>query len=62
MVAGFIVGWMQKRDYEHAFRMSLPVEVPALALKIWQQDRKLKRNMKKPQCIIYNVWEGKVII
>lgn len=62
MVAGFMAGWMQKRDYEHAFRMALPVEVPALALKIWQQDRKLKRNMKKPQCIIYNVWEGKVII
>ena len=23
MVAGFMAGWMQKRDYEHAFRMGL---------------------------------------
>ena len=23
MVAGFLAGWMQKKDYEHAFRMGV---------------------------------------
>lgn len=40
MVAGFMTGWMEKQDYEHAFRMGLQQEAQVHFPNIWQPDRK----------------------
>ena len=47
MVAGFMAGWMDKQDYEHASVWVLHQEVPVHFLNIWLQRAKLKQFINK---------------
>lgn len=40
MVAGFVAGWMEKKDYEHDSTWELQQEVQVHFLKILQQRKK----------------------